>query len=343
MSITPLNRVQNEERKSKMRKDYMDFLRVISSIAVVFVHIVSNLIRTSTNELFTEQLLVLGGSIRWSVPVFFMISGALMIEEKKHYSWNEIINKVLNRVIKPYLVWSIIYQIVYSLESGSMINIVKAPFKIIIGHGWYHLWYLYALIGLYICIPVLSFMWRQRQGKIIAVIGSIIMVISNTFNLLFPEYNFHMFIPIFSGYIVYFVFGAFIDSVSSKKVLLGCSIIGIAALIVLPVLTGLFPTYIEQLWDYNNILICIGSVGIVALAKLIYCINKGNGSPNISKFAKYTFGVYLSHDLFLQLSKHFCNIDSLKEAIIQGIIVIVLSCILIFVIMKNRILRDALL
>lgn len=343
MSISPLNRTQSVNRKYVMRKEYLDFLRIISSFAVVFVHVFSNLLRMATNDRFTNQLLILGGSIRWCVPVFFMISGALMIDENKQYSWNEIINKVVKRVIKPYLVWSIIYQILYCFNSGSLTNVFTAPAKIIIGYGWYHLWYLYALIGLYICIPFLSFVWRQQKGKMIAVIGSLIMVIVNTFNLFLPEYYCTMFIPIFSGYTVYFVLGAFINSISNKKILFCCSIIGIASIIAMSVLTMLLPDHREQLWDYNNILICLEAIGVVALAKLLFYYSKGNSSSIFSKIGKYTFGIYLCHDLFLQLITHIFIPDSMTTAILYGVIAIVLSCILVFVIMKNRVLRKMLL
>ena len=92
MSISPLNNTYCE--KSEKRKDYLDFLRIISCVSVVFVHVISNLLKISANDKFTNQLLLVGGGVRWCVPVFFMISGALMLEENKRYNWNEIINNV---------------------------------------------------------------------------------------------------------------------------------------------------------------------------------------------------------------------------------------------------------
>lgn len=342
MSISLLNNYE-VRNKATDREVYLDFLRIISCCSVVFVHVISNLLRTSSNEHFTNQLLFFGSSIRWCVPVFFMISGALMLEGHKRYTWKQIINKILRRVIKPYLVWSIIYQIIYCLESESPINIVTAPIKIILGYGWYHLWYLYALIGLYICIPGLGFIWESKYGRIIAVIGSFLMVVVNTFNMLFPEYQCSLFIPIFGGYIVYLVFGALVASLDNKKVLLCCSITGLAATVVLSILTIYLPEYRNQLWDYNNILICFGSVGLVALVKLIFSYVEVNSSSILSSIAKYTFGVYLCHDLFLQLIECLLRPDSLIMGIFYGALTIIASYIFMLIIMKRHVLQKLLL
>ena len=158
--------------------------------------------------------------------------------------------------------------------------------------------------------------------------GSLIMVSVNTFNLLFPEYSCSMLIPIFSGYTVYFVFGAFVDSIKNKKILLCCSIIGVTSIIFLPMLTILVPSYREQIWDYNNILVCFASIGLVAMVKSVFTTAKYKGikwfeeEGKFHKIAKYTFGIYLCHDLFLQLIEHIFILDSLIDGILYGIITI---------------------
>lgn len=342
MSISPLNKCK-AQNKTANRKAYLDFLRIIACVAVVFVHVISNLLRTSSNDHFTSQLLSFGSSIRWCVPVFFMISGALMLEENKQYNWNQIIGKIISRVIKPYLVWSVIYQVIYCLQSASLTNVATAPIKIIIGYGWYHLWYLYALIGVYISIPCLAAIWKSKCGKSIAVIGSLIMVTVNTFNMLFPEYICRMFIPVFSGYVVYIVFGAFINSIESKKILVYLSFIGCSVIIILSILIGYLPEYRDQLWDYNNILICLCSAGVVALIKLIFSYTKVSGNSSLCEISKYTFGIYLCHDLFLQLNQYILRPDSLIMAIVYGVVTIILSCIFVLIIMKNHVFRKLLL
>ena len=136
------------------RKLYIAVLRIISCMAVVLVHSVSNFIRLYGE---VRPLIVLGASIRWCVPVFFMITGACMLNSPKEYDWKTMKEKTINRVIRPYLIWSCIYQIVYCFQSQTVSVWIKFPIKVILGQGWYHLWYLYVLIGIYICIPVAKY------------------------------------------------------------------------------------------------------------------------------------------------------------------------------------------
>ena len=42
----------------------------------------------------------------FAVPVFFMISGAMLIDFNKKYSLREYFTKRINKALIPYIVWS---------------------------------------------------------------------------------------------------------------------------------------------------------------------------------------------------------------------------------------------
>ena len=69
-----------------MKRDYsLDFLRVVACILVIIIHVANVYCRSYTN---IDQINYIGAVIfnvvaRISVPIFFMISGALIVKETK--------------------------------------------------------------------------------------------------------------------------------------------------------------------------------------------------------------------------------------------------------------------
>ena len=97
------------------------------------------------------------GLSRFSVPIFFMISGALFL--KVDISIKKIYNKYIKRLFIHLLIWSVIYS--FSKIKFSKIHLKKFVILIIKGH--YHLWYLFATIKLYAIIPISRVIARNEK------------------------------------------------------------------------------------------------------------------------------------------------------------------------------------
>ena len=85
----------------------------------------------------------------FSVPIFFMISGALFLN--RDLSFEIIVNKYIKNLFIHLFLWSIIYWLMNL--NLSKFDIKQKLLQIIGGH--YHLWYLFATIGIYIIVPFL--------------------------------------------------------------------------------------------------------------------------------------------------------------------------------------------
>ncbi|KMN20314.1 acyltransferase [Pseudomonas weihenstephanensis] len=87
---------------------------------------------------------------RVCVPIFLMISGALLL--KKSEPLGRFIKKRFIRIFPPLLFWSAFYTwwLYYNGVdvSGWALRILTEP-------AMYHLWYLYAIVGLYALVPIL--------------------------------------------------------------------------------------------------------------------------------------------------------------------------------------------
>ena len=131
----------------KERVVYFDYLRVLATMAVIFLHVAAqNWYDTDVNTLNWHVFNIYDSIVRWGVPIFVMISGALFLE--KEIDIKKLYLKNILRLIIAFLFWSTIYSII---NGGDILKILT---NIIEGH--YHMWFIPMIIGLYISIPIIQ-------------------------------------------------------------------------------------------------------------------------------------------------------------------------------------------
>lgn len=170
------------------RITYFDWLRGAATIAVVVLHMFNMMLAGNDVELlgiplvltWTELQLVL---TRWAVPIFLMITGALLLDPKRSPSWEKI-GRYVARVLVVLVVFCPIYNCVSS-QSFSLGTIVAGWGKALTQDSWDHLWYIYNLIGLYLLTPMLSGYVRAttaRQQRDVLLVLAIPTLLIPTFN-----------------------------------------------------------------------------------------------------------------------------------------------------------------
>ena len=90
---------------------YFDFLRALAIIAVVFIHFSAD-VAGQYRKIATPDWLsaaFYNGLTRGCVPLFVMLSGALLLNPDKTVSIKEVFSKRLPKLVIPLVVWSIIY------------------------------------------------------------------------------------------------------------------------------------------------------------------------------------------------------------------------------------------
>lgn len=152
-----------EEVKKKQRVGYFDALRIVAAVAVIVIHIAS--LKWNSYDVGSSgwQIAnILNAVTRWAVPIFVMISGALLSDPKKPFSTRKFFRKNVLRIVIVFLVWSAFY-VLYSWkvkkwEPGSILGLVALWIE-----GHYHMWFLYMLLGLYIITPILRLITSNRK------------------------------------------------------------------------------------------------------------------------------------------------------------------------------------
>lgn len=143
----------------RTRITYFDWLRGAATLAVVLLHVFNKMLTDhSVGELgvplviaWTELQLLL---TRWAVPVFLMITGALLLDPARTVDWRKI-GRYLARMAAVLLIFCPVYTCM-SARAVTPAAIATGIGKAFTQGSWDHLWYVYALIGLYLLTPLLA-------------------------------------------------------------------------------------------------------------------------------------------------------------------------------------------
>lgn len=316
-------------------KDYnLEIVRTVSFLSVIIIHVANYYCRAFNKIPQNEYIfsLILDTLARVSVPCFFMISGALLLGRdeplKKH--WQRLI-----RFLIPCIIWSIVYYFwdtYYLKEPHQFREILYLPIT-------EHLWYLYAIIPIYIVLPFFQIMCRHMQLKTERVF-LIIITITVIFNYILsldelrPYYD----LPLVGDrvYSYYFFIGYYIYKykknipINQKKLV----IIFLSSMTAIAFLTATISYSIgdhyERILEYGNPLIILASAAfflfILRLAK--YKITPGIKTKKvIDLLSGCSFGIYLIHIIFLDIYKNHMQPVDLSAWIVIPTLTLIIATI----------------
>ena len=106
--------------------------------------------------------------MNWAVPVFLMITGALLLDPNRQITYSDCIRKYAKRILLALFVFGIPFsmlEILLNTKSITVRSLFEAIINVINGNSWSHLWYLYALIGLYFVLPMLKAFVNNSDEK----------------------------------------------------------------------------------------------------------------------------------------------------------------------------------
>lgn len=131
----------------------LDILRVYSSFAVVVLHVAAQ--GFYCIQPYWKTALMYNAMGRVAVPLFFMISGAVMIPRNE--SLAELGKRIFRRILCPYIIWGTIYTL-YSRQFSNMLSLMRGIF---ISPPFFHLPFMFQLLMLYLALPLLRGFWNN--------------------------------------------------------------------------------------------------------------------------------------------------------------------------------------
>ncbi len=315
--------------------------RVLATIAVIIVHTAANVVVNSNIESGNWWIgNIFNSFFRWCVPVFIMISGALLLDSNK--SKEDFIffyKKRLSRILIPilfwsifFIIWSVIKEIVIcsKFEIPSMSEVFN---KLIKGEPYYHMWFLYMISALYLFTPFFRKIAECSNGRELKVL----VVLTISISIIYAIYKNIFFIGSeifffrFLSYIPYFFLGHLIMNYdqNASKFVLWC--IFISAFFITAI--GCFVFAIKEdlhagLYFYDNL-----SISVIPMSvSIMYLLKKWNNPIYTKKvtvsLSSLTLGVYLIHPIFLEAIQ-YVGLNPLKynPAVSIPSIAIIVFCI----------------
>lgn len=301
-----------------------DIIRIVAIFLVLLVHTaaywVSYSVGTFSADFVTGNIFL--GLSRAGVPLFIMLSGALLLNENRKFDTVTFYKKSLLPIVYIFIGWLLVYGAFYGFLLPLMQN-KEASWKRFIdyilifrGTGYPHLWYLMMLIGLYLITPVLRLFVKKENYKYIVgiVIASLIFhFIPTTLDAFVRDAvitpsaymeKFHM--ESVGGYIAYYLLGWLLDNFELSKnkrtiwYLLG-------------LLSVLFSVSMVQFFFDDKSISIIGCMyeptalppfifgSAIFLLIVTLCKDKKTSSSSIRLLSDCSFGVYLIHVMVLEL------------------------------------------
>jgi len=148
----------------KQRLIHFDLLRILACFSVIMLHSAAQFWYILPMDSFDWWVVHSYNSmVRFGVPVFVAISGALFLAPTREISIRKLYTRNILRMILLYVVWSVIYGIFDCCNwEGVPVTFDGLLFEIF--QGRYHLWYIPMIIGLYMLLPILK-RWVDNAPK----------------------------------------------------------------------------------------------------------------------------------------------------------------------------------
>jgi surface polysaccharide O-acyltransferase-like enzyme len=152
------------------RLGWPDILRIVAVFAVMLIHSAAPLL-VAYQEL--PPAAWWAGNIydslaRWCIPVFVMLSGTFLIDRAYQLGPARFLRRRAARMLVPLLLWSVVYLLWRSYANGEQIPLSSFPALILTGPVYYHLWFIYLLVGLYLLAPILAMYVKAASRRSLA-------------------------------------------------------------------------------------------------------------------------------------------------------------------------------
>ena len=135
------------------RELYLDVLRLFATVGVISLHVFGEGYHLPIDT-FNWCVAVVGDSlVRWSVPIFVMISGALFLKPEKEVTIQKIIHKYIPRLLIAYVFWWVAYTCFHFFLASFLENRIVFNSRFLAPPS--HLWFLPMLMSVYLLIPIL--------------------------------------------------------------------------------------------------------------------------------------------------------------------------------------------
>ena len=283
---------------------------MLAALSVIVLHAVADEVVAPRHDGTWRALVTVDSLVRWPVPVFVMVSGALLLDGGRAESSVEFFRRRARRVVIPLVAWTAFYSVWSAVwfHQGWQVRTTALAFAH--GSAYIHVYFLWIVAGLYVVTPALrsylATLDRTGTGLLALLLmaaGAVDQVSRVALGLSVTDHALTQWLP----YAGYFVAGHWLVQLRtrpSRRALLvgyGMSSAAVAAGTI-AALSHSSSDRSLYLLDYLDPLVVVQAVSVFCLALLTV---RGTGvasSPVWERLAGTTLGVYLVHPLLLAVA-----------------------------------------
>lgn len=284
---------------------YYDLLRILACFLVIVNHTVK--------DAFVGYPLDLSGILctgylmlsKIAVPLFLMLSGALLL--KKDYTYKQIFISKIMRTLIAIAIFSIYAFLVFEHRPirplGWISSMIQEP-------AFVAYWYLYALLGIYLMLPFLRILAKNMEKHHFHYLFVIGFVLYGTLTFfvdlgIFPQYSTLVTAQLFTSEIIYLFLGYYLTTFPikiSKRTLwiifIGSLLFAQAFTIGEYVFAQEFKFLLDRHFVFTSILMSV-SLFILFQQSESYFNHSFFNLSWVSILADSTFGIYLIHGIMM--------------------------------------------
>lgn len=329
-----------------MKKNYISILNVLACIGVVILHTFETGYTSDANFVFK----VLIRAITYcAVPVFFMITGATLIDYRERYDTKTFFKKRLLKVIIPLIIWSIIYFIINFFKGKFSIN--DLSFKFVFEYFFLVktnpiFWFFVVIIGIYLEIPVISLIPQETRRKAFLYI----IIITFVFNQFLPDllyhlnlnYNYDLKFPLtYSGWISFIFIGYYIDKYEIVKkhrvIIYVLGIIGFLTMVVPTIFISYHKNESCSWFDEYYDAPCV----LYSASVFLFFKSKINNNQIVTKIMPFfnfvaptTLGIYVLHIAIRDFLRYFYTYSYFGMNLVLTLSILTICFIVVKIVQK---------
>lgn len=331
--------------KKKQRVMYLDLLRVVSIFLMMVLHIASGYLNsTPVGSVNWHTANVYESFVRCCVPLFLMISGRFFLDPEREYTFERILTRNVKKLVIAFGIWSFAYAVYACLADldHNMIHCTKTFIQqFLTGH--YHMWFLFTLVGIYLCVPFLRKITADKKltGQMLCVAAVFLFILPFLESVLpfvddiLKVINNNIGFGLLGAHAFYFVLGYYVSVVCVPQKWYTISfIVGIGAVIYIVLgtyrLSVQAGSSVQNLYQYETLPVLLESIAVFFLFRKLFeqSVLSNRAERILRRLSAASFGMYLIHDFFNAL---FIHVGGLGWTISYVVLIPVVSIGIFFV------------
>ncbi len=296
----------NTVNSDKSRVIYYDVLNILATLGVVFLHC-NGTAHTYSDSLGWYQALFIEVFLYWPVPVFFMLTGATLMEYRSRYTTLEFFKKRFVRTVIPFIVWTLINAVLKGI-SPFEIGIRQFLSRCFLTSIENIYWFFIPLFSVYLALPALSLLKNHR--KVLWYLAGCTFLLTSllppVFKYIGLSWNTNLNMPMVSGYLLFVILGYLLstEELSRKKrvIIYIFGIFGAVLRYGMTVYLSMRDGAINKMFfSYTEYYSVFLAVAVFVLFKYMKSVNfLSDKRAVLSKISGCSFGVYLIHMIVIR-------------------------------------------